>query len=268
MAQPPYGQPQSPDNPSPYGQPPEYGQQSPYGQQPQYGQQAPEYGQQQPYGQPPQYPASGGPGWQYPGGVPVKQGNGFAVAAIILAILLWPLGLIFSIIGLVKSRSRAGAGKVLSIVALVVSIIVGALSITGAVLISKSTAADPGCISAELEAHQVVSKMQSDTQAMTRDKNNSTAEKADLAKFTGDLQSFVTQLNAAKAEAVHQSVKDRIGKMSSDLNGMATAMRALERGDLSQVNAGNTYANRLGGDGDAIDQVCMPFGGSNSSSGG
>src|SRR5215475_71517 len=98
MSQPPWQQPdEQPQSGQPqYGQP-QYGQ-PPYAQ-PQYGQ--PDYGQ----------PPYGGSG-SYP---PVKQGNGYATAGIILAIFVPILGLIYSIIGLSKSKTRAGAGKGVSI---------------------------------------------------------------------------------------------------------------------------------------------------------
>jgi hypothetical protein len=100
----------------------------------------PPYGQQQPYYYPP----------------PVKQGNGFAVAGVILAIFAPLLGLIFSIIGLAKSGARAGAGKVLSIVGIILSVVVGVgatiVVVTLVNHVASSTAADPGCISAELDA--------------------------------------------------------------------------------------------------------------------
>jgi hypothetical protein len=104
--------------------------------QPPVGQPLPSSGQPQlPYGQPPQ---PGGPGGDYPPALPpvtpVKRGNAYAVAGIGLGILIWPLGLLFSIIGLVKSRARAGSGKVLSIVGIVVSLASAATFIDFAVV--------------------------------------------------------------------------------------------------------------------------------------
>jgi hypothetical protein len=85
--------------------------------QPPNGQPLPPYGQQSPFG-------SGGYPPMTPPDPPVKQRNGFAIAGIVLAILLvWPLGLIFSIIGLVKSKARHGAGRALSIAGIIVSLL-------------------------------------------------------------------------------------------------------------------------------------------------
>jgi flagellar basal body-associated protein FliL len=189
------------------------------------------------------------------------------VAGIILAILAPPLGLIFAIIGLVKSGARNGAGKALSIVAMVIALVLIAATIAGIVAFSNSTVADPGCRSAESSAMSVNNTMNNDDKAISADSNNPAAEKADLSKFAADSQSFITQLNAAQAQAQHQSVKSAIGKMSTDLRAMLSAMKAVENGNTNQVNAFTAAADKVDSDGTAIDQICAPFGGSNSAGG-
>jgi hypothetical protein len=102
--------------------------QRPYGgQPPAYDPSRPPYGQ--PYGPQPNYQQ---PLQPYPRpthahdyySLPPKQGNGFAIAGIVLAVFAPLLGLIFSVIGLNKSESQAGAGKALSITGIVVSVVV------------------------------------------------------------------------------------------------------------------------------------------------
>lgn len=294
----PSGRPRHYEQSPSYGQQ-AYGQQQPYGQ-PSYGQPSYEQSQQYPsYDQPPygnggQHPSyggaggqyggpggqyggpqgqyggpggqyGGGPGGQYPPHGPEKRGNGFAVAGIILAVLLAPLGLIFAIVGLVKSGARGGDGKVLSIVAIVVSLIVGVGATAGIVAIGNSTAADPGCIAAESSARGLDSTLNADDAAISKDQSNAAAEKTDLKKFGNHLQTFIAQLNAAKAEAQHQSVKDKIGQMSGDLSGMLTGLQAIEKGNTSQASKTDSYASKLGSDGTAIDQICAPFGSAGSS---
>ena len=260
--QPPYGQPpqqppygQQPQQP-PYGQPP-YGQ-PPYGQPPQeppYGQQSqpPPYGQP-PYDQPPfgQQPPYGQP----PYGQSVNRRNGFAVAGIVLAILVWPLGLIFSVLGLVKSKARAGGGRVLSIVGIIVALLVGAGSIGVVVVAARSPAADPGCIAAENDARALTSKITADDNAISRDQGNASAERTDIHRFITDMQTLQSQLNAAQAEAHHQSVQAKIGAMSTDLGIVVSDLQAIQRGDASKVSQLDAAAGRLQGDGSAIDSIC------------
>jgi PHD/YefM family antitoxin component YafN of YafNO toxin-antitoxin module len=220
-------------------QPPPPGQ-SPYG--------PPPYGQP-PYGQPPAY---------Y--GPPVKQGNGFAVAGLILAIFVPLLGLIFSIIGLVTSRARAGAGKALSIVGIVLSVVVGAGATIVVVELASnvvhSTAADPGCISAENDARQMGTTINADGTAITRDENNPSAVLTDLRKFQTDMQTLQGHLSSAQAQAQHQSVRAQIAALTSDIKTLNSSLQAVENGDTSQVSQLSTAATKLQTDGDALDSTC------------
>lgn len=63
----------------------------------------------------------------------MKRGNSYAITGVVLALPIWRLGLSFSIIGLVKSRTRAGSGRVLSIIGIVLSLIVAVPAIAFAV---------------------------------------------------------------------------------------------------------------------------------------
>jgi len=225
-------------------------------EQPQYGQ--PQYGQPQ-YGQPPyaepQYgqPPYGGSG-SYP---PAKQGNGFAIAGIILAVFAPILGLIFSIIGLVKSGARAGAGKGLSIAGIVLSVVVG---VGGTIVVvnalAHSTAADPGCIRAEGAARQMNSTISADGAAISRDAGNPSALRTDLQKFQTDMQSLQSQLSSAQGQARHQVVTTRIGTLNSDISTLSADLQALENGDVSQASQMDALATKLQHDGDALDSTC------------
>lgn len=299
MAQPPYGQPQPPEYP-PSGQPgsgqPGYGQQG-YGQTPSYGQQQPygqpSSGQQQPYGQPgqsygqgqsgqsqqygqQQYPGYGGQEGQYgapggpggPGGpyqpysTPQKQGNGFSVAGVCLSILPL-LGLIFSIIGLVKSGARNGAGRVLAIVGIVLSLVfIGGWYAAGQA-ISHSVAnaiSDPGCQSAQRSFQTIDAKLAQDDKAISKDASNQSAMKTDLGNLSNHLQTLVSDLNAAQAQSPHQQVKDAIGKVSGDMNGMLSALQAVQKGDFSQANKIDSLQGKGDTDATALGRACAPFG--------
>ncbi len=131
----PYGQQNQPQ----YGQnPPQYGQNPPtYGQNPpQYGQSQAPYGQQgtSPYGQQGQYGSGAGnyPGQQgYPGQPAENPGRTLGIIGFILAILIAPVGLVISIIALVKSR-RAGMSNGLALAGIIIGVL---FSIIGAILL-------------------------------------------------------------------------------------------------------------------------------------
>jgi hypothetical protein len=189
----------------------------------------------------------------------VKRRNGFAVAGMVLAILVWPLGLIFSIIGLAKSKARAGAGRVLSIVGIIVALLVGAGSIGLVVVVARSPAADPGCLAAENDARAISGKITADDNAISRDQGNTSAERADIQRFITDMQTLQSELNTAQAESHHQSVQVKIGMMSRDLGIVVSDLQAVQRGDTSRVSQLDAAAGRLQGDGSAIDSLCSSF---------
>lgn len=107
---------------------------------------------------------------------------------------------------------------------------------------------------------------QADSSAVSADEGSQSAEQGALAKFSTNIQSFIGQLNTAAGEATHATVKTRIDTMSTDLTGMETSMKAVEGGDVSQLSTLEKDANNAAPDGTAIDQVCEPFGGPDSSS--
>lgn len=135
------GQPYAPPTtPYPYGAPP-YG--NPYGAPPPYG--------TPPYGAPPPgapSPSGGPPGYGY--GYASKQGNGKAVAALVLGIgsivLFWLtildavlviLAIVFGFIGLGESKAR-GVGKGMAVAGLVCAAVGAVLAITTTVLVVRA----------------------------------------------------------------------------------------------------------------------------------
>ncbi|MDR0308518.1 MAG: hypothetical protein LBH87_01130 [Coriobacteriales bacterium] len=78
---------------------------------------------QQQYAQPQQYPPQSSV-FVYQAPVVARPSNGLAVAGFVLSLLfIQPLGLIFSIIGLVTSGSKEGVGRGLAIAGVVISCI-------------------------------------------------------------------------------------------------------------------------------------------------
>lgn len=153
--------------------------------------------QQQPYGYPaPQQPAGS---------------NGFAIAGLILAFLFSPLGLVFSIIGLVKSKST-GKGKVPSIIGLILSVLSIAAGIAlFAVIGSKVVKAiDPGCTSA--------------TSAVTTYSDKISADSGNPDALKADLKGASDALNAAAAKAGNADAKKAISALASDYQQMYTAV--------------------------------------------
>lgn len=239
---------------------------------PQYGAPAPQYGapQQPQYGAPPQpqygaqdqqfggQPQFGGPvppgGYGYPV-APQNQKNGFAIAGFVLS-LLPLLGLIFSILGLNRAGKIGGKGRGLAIAGIVLSVAIGAGYTALIVKVGNSTALDPGCTSAESSFRSMLGELQNDESKINADTGDSTALQADLSAFTADMQVVKSSLDSSLAKAKHQSVKDKIQAMDTDMGTVLSGLAALQKGDSSQVDAFTAAANRLEADGNAVDSVC------------
>jgi hypothetical protein len=205
---------------------------------------------QPPYGPPPY-----GTGGYYP--PPPKQGNGFATAGFVLAILFAPVGLIFSVIGLVKAKARAGAGRGLSIAGIIVSAILMTAGLVSGIAFMNSPATDPGCISAESAAvRQGMSTVVADSAAMDRDSNNVASERTDVQRLVNDMKAVQGQLTAAEGQAQHQAVKAELAAVISDMNAFSSSLQAITQGDTSQVSQLGTAASKMETDGNAVDSTC------------
>lgn len=236
---------------------PQYGSQQYAGQQaqPQYGApQQPQYGEQPQYGQP-GFGAPAGPGG-YGGYVPPQQEkNGFSIAGIILCFL--PLfGLIFSILGLVRSGKIGGKGRGLAIAGLVLSLVfVGGYAAIG-VALSKTTQLDPGCTSAESSFRSMQSKLTADGNKLTTDGGNQATLQSDLVLLNTDLTNMKSALDNALGQAKKQEVKDKLQALDTDLTTMLNGLKALQQGDTTQLDSFQTAADRIGPEADAVDSIC------------
>ncbi|MFE0464114.1 hypothetical protein ACFW1A_33150 [Kitasatospora sp. NPDC058965] len=188
---------------------------------------------QQGYGVPPQQP------YGYPAPQPTGS-NGFAIAGLILAFLFFPLGLIFSIIGLVKSKS-AGKGKVPAIIGLIVSLLATAGTIAGIALAvsTVSKALDSGCVSA-------TSTVTTYSDKMSADAGSPDALKADFKNATDEL-------NAAAAKAGNAAAKSAISALAGDYQQLYT--------DVSTGTAPSAdLQSKLETDGQKVDTACGHIG--------
>jgi hypothetical protein len=207
--------------------------QQPYGapQQPAYGeaqQPAPGYAPPQQFGAP-----------QSPYGVPQgPQTNGLATAGLVLGILpTGPVGLIFSILGIVRAGKVGGVGRTKAWVGLVLSILWIAGYIAGgvAVLGSDTVKNAVTCSQTEVRVTALGKKSQADA-------SNPTAFKKDLQDIIDELNSSANKMaDAKKASDMRKAAAD-FKEVLDDLNS-GTAPSA----DLQ---------SRLGTDGAAVDTDC------------
>jgi hypothetical protein len=200
---PPPGQPYPPSAQNPAGRP--YPPVAPYG-----------------YGQPPVAP-------------PAPGSNGFSIAAIILAFVVSPLGIVFSILGIVRAGKVGGKGRILSIIALVISLLGSVLWGAFAYGVTRGVKQVVTCNQTERQIEDLSTRFQADS--------------SDPAAYKKDLQDVINILNTS-ADKVSDS------KSAADMRRAAADFQEL----LNDVNNGtepsSTLGKRLTTDGAAVDKDC------------
>jgi hypothetical protein len=238
----PWGQPQQPQQGGEWSTPPQdSGQPGAFTPPPADG-----TGQAPQFGVPPQPQYGAAPAYGYPV-APQRNSNGLAIAGFVLAFLgpLALIGLILSIVGLIKSKAAGGKGKGLAIAGIVISIIA---SVSLGLLVfaaSKATALDPGCTTAELKITSLNSKL-------TTDASNPDA-------LITDLQTVHQDLVDAESKAVHDSVKTKIQAFDTDVQNFISDFQAVKSGSSTDTAKLSADASALSTDGTAVDTTCSSF---------
>ncbi|MFD9125629.1 hypothetical protein [Kitasatospora sp. NPDC059571] len=182
-------------------------------------------------------PETGAP-YGYPAPVEPKKKNGFAVASLIFGLIGGILfGLGFGIAGLVRAK-KAGRGKVMSWIGIILSILwIAPIAYFVPHLLKAS---DAGCMSAK----QTLSTY--GEAKLNADQNDPNAMKADL-------QALATELSSAAAKSGDDAARAAIQRLADDFKELNT--------DLTDGKAGSAdLESRLTADGSKVDSACGTFG--------
>jgi len=137
------------------------------------------------------------------------QSNGVAVAGFVLAILFAPVGLILSIVGLVKSGKVGGKGRVLSVFGIIISLAFIGAGTAVAVVVTKEVVkvTQPGCINGKSAILDNSAKLDSDA-----------------TKVEG-FQATIKGLNDAAAEATDPQIRDAMKATADDYQAALDALQ-------------------------------------------
>jgi hypothetical protein len=169
-------------------------------------------------------PPPGQPG--YPPAPPQQRGfSGLAITGFILAFLIAPIGFILSLIAIFMTGAAKARGRGLAIAGLIISLIIMGGGIAIGVALSKSTVADPGCVSGK---QAILNAPQQPDQA--------------------SLQGMIDDLNGAAAKAKHDNVRNAMKALADDYASL-----------LSGIKSGNIPAgivDKVTVDAQKIDDLC------------
>jgi hypothetical protein len=234
----PMGQPGADDaasTPAPAQYTPPTTQQPPYtpASQPQYAPGQAQYGAPQ-YPSAPQYGAPQYDPNQY--GPPQQQkGNGIGIAAIILAVLLWPVGLILGIVALFKGRTKA-----LGVIAIVVAVIFGVINIIIGVAAFKKASDDLNAANNTTTSAPATPASSATTAppagggdpacntaqaALTKAGHDLQNDATNPSKAIDDLNTAIDEMTQAQNSATNASVKSAIGDLVKDLTSLRDSVK-------------------------------------------
>lgn len=210
----------TPTEENPGGQPPE----NPYGAPA-----ANPYAQpQNPYGT----PEGMVPGAPYYG-APAPQGRSGLATAALCTFFLPLVGLVLSIVAMLKTGPGKLSGRGVAVTALVLSILAtGFWGFVGYKVGSKTSALDPGCTNGKTAILDGMSKFDKDAAA------------SDQTAMTADIQTIVNQLNDAIAKAHRADVKTAMQNVRDDFNSILSG------------NASDDLQTKLNTDAQQIDNLC------------
>jgi hypothetical protein len=146
---------------------------------------------------------------------PQRGTSGLAIAGLILAFLVAPLGFLLSLIAVFKTGTGRDKGRGLAIAGLVVSALIVAGGTTLAVVVAGSTAVDPGCVAGK--------------EAILRSTNTVDVDAASRPiREDVRLKTAIDELKAAAAKARHDNVRAAISALADDYSQMSKAMKSGE----------------------------------------
>jgi hypothetical protein len=165
-------------------------------------------------------------------------GNGFAITSLVTGILsIWPLGLIFGILGLFRAK-KVGKGKVMSWIGIILSIV----WLAGYIYVTPHLVklADPGC--------QAAIKVHNNYPDSKVNKDGATNPQA----FGADLQAEIVGFTSAANKAKNATAKKDMQAEVADLTAVLTAAAAGQQPSAAVVAKTNS-------DEDAITKACGGF---------
>lgn len=162
-------------------------------------------------------------GYQAP--PPPRGTSGLAIAGLILAFLMAPVGFILSLVAVFKTGKGRSKGRGLAVAGLIVSTLIIGGTTTAVVLALNSTVADPGCVAGKAA---IVS-------------NGTSVDPASL-------KTTIDGLNAAAAKAKNDDVRAAMTALADDYAKMRDGIAA------GELPAGLT--EKIAADGATIDSLC------------
>jgi hypothetical protein len=193
--------------------------------------------------------------------VPARR-NLAALLGLILAVPLWPVGLVLSAFGLFNAFTRR-TGKVVAIIGLVLSTVTGgaivALVVTATSTVNASTALDPGCASVETSLATDLSTLQTDAATLESNENSASSSSTSIDTVNGDLRKIQADLTIASSDATHAAVQTDLSAVNTQLQTVMTGLTGIQSHSTSSEGAAAAALTTLKSADANLDALCATY---------
>jgi hypothetical protein len=194
---------------------------------------------------------------------PVARDNPAAILGAALSIVP-VLGVVLSILGLIRSQTLAGAARNIAALGLALSVAFTAGE-TFAVyeLVDSSAPADPACVATRADVDALQVRLSADVATLANGgaqppvtTGETTSAAAAASALETDLRSVKSALERNIGRATHANVRIGLQAFDSDLGTLISAVRQVESGDETAIGLVQATAAKLRADGQSIDTLC------------
>jgi hypothetical protein len=183
-----------------------------------------------------------------------RQTNPMAKAGLILAILVWPIGLVLSVIALFKASKRGGAGWTAGIWGVLISLVLASVTVF-LVSSSNSHGSDPGCRIINPNAPDLDGAIQNDESQLAANVGTPSVELSLANQLDEDLQSANSNLDQAAEATTNKTLLNMIDVAGVDLTQVTTQLQSTESSGVLPEATQKLFLT-LNGDLGNIDQYC------------
>lgn len=193
---------------------------------------------------------------------PAAARNPQALWGVILAVPLWPAGLVLSALGLFNAVNRR-TGKALAVTGLILSAAVG-VAIVAALAdatstVAASTALDPGCASIEANLSAHLATLKADAATLESDGGNAGSSAGSIDTVDVDLGSVESDLTTAGGDATHARVKSDLTTMNTQVQAVAGALAGIKGHSTGSEGAAAAALATLQSTGADLDTLCAAY---------
>lgn len=188
--------------------------------------------------------------------------NLLALLGVILAVPVWPAGLVLSALGLFTAVTRR-TGKVVALVGLALSVATGgaivAVLADATSTVAASAALDPGCTGIEAKLSTDLATLKSDTATLQSDEDDAVSSSGSIEAVTTDLSGIESDLTAAGTDATHAEVKSDLSTMNTQVQAVGTELTGIQNHSTSSEGAAAAALTTLQGTDAKLDALCGTY---------